>query len=193
MQYDRATKQTTMQILNCCLINNKEKMNLTTFITLITAITALITGIYSIYHSRKTTYINAVTTERLKYIDNLRNYISEFCGLLLHTTYATINETEIKSLNEKLDLLRFSIYLNLNRKDHFDKILLEQLESIPNFPDSAKITEHLLAIKKLTNYAQDIFTLEWAGIKLESSKGNLYEWQKNKLRKKHKKTYGNDN
>ena len=168
-------------------------MDITTIITFITALTALITGIYSIYHSRKTTFINAVTTARLKYIDNLRNYVSEFCGLVLHTANATFDEKEVKLFNEKIDQLRFIIKLNLNRKDYFDKIFLEQLESIPNFPDPTKKDEHINAVKKLTNYSQDIFTLEWAGIKLESSKGNLYEWQKTKLRKKHKKTYGNDN
>lgn len=179
-----------MQILNVIPLDNMKNFDLATIITFVTALTALLTSIYSIYHSRKTTYINAITVSRLKYIENLRKYISEFCALVLHTANTKLDDREVKEYNEKINQLRYTIMLHLNRKDYFDKIFLMQLVNIQNFPEHSKKEEHKNAILKLSNYSQDIFTLEWAGIKLEASKGNLFECQRNKLKNKHKKTYG---
>lgn len=178
-----------MTILNCCISTNI-KFDWVTISTLITALTALLTGVYSILHSRKTTYINAVTTSRLKYIESLRNYISQFCGLILYTANNQFDETHKKELSEKINQLRFTIKLHLNRKNAFDKKLLEQLDSIPNFSAHDKTEELTLSINQLINYAQDIFSLEWDGIKLEAAKGGLTEEDKNELINKHILNYG---
>ncbi len=178
-----------MTILNCC-INTNTKFDWVTISTLITAFTALGTGIYSILHSRKTTYINAVTTSRLKYIESLRGYISQFCGLILFNANNQFDEIQKKEFIEKVDQLRFTIKLHLNRKNVFDKKLLEQLDSIPNFIDHDKTEELTISINQLVNYAQDIFSLEWDGIKLEAAKGALTEEDKNELLNKHILNYG---
>jgi hypothetical protein len=182
-----------MQILNCCFIDNIKNFDFFTVVSFIAAITALLTSIYSVYHSRKTTYINAVTTSRLKYIENLRSYISEFCGLLLHTSNTKLEENEIKKISERTDVLRFTIKLHLNRKNYFDKELINQIDSISNFPATIGLGERINEITQLTNYAQDIFALEWAGIKLEATGGKLWDYQVNRLTKRHKKEYGNEN
>jgi hypothetical protein len=182
-------KETIMTILNCC-INTNTKFDWVTISTLITAFTALGTGIYSILHSRKTTYINAVTTSRLKYIESLRGYISQFCGLILFNANNQFDEIQKKEFIEKVDQLRFTIKLHLNRKNVFDKKLLEQLDSIPNFIDHDKTEELTISINQLVNYAQDIFSLEWDGIKLEAAKGALTEEDKNELLNKHILNYG---
>jgi len=179
-----------MTILNCSCIDDTTKIDLATIVALVTALTALLTGIYSIYHSRKTTFINAITTTRLKYIETLRSYISEFCGLILYTSHTKIDEPTKKEINEKLDKLRFTIKLHLNRKNFFDKQLLDELDSISNFPNKENPENTKNKINQLTNFAQDIFALEWDGIQLEASKGRLFRWQKYFLTKRHKKTYG---
>ena len=185
-----SAKKRTMIILNCCFTDNTPKFDLATIVALVTASTALLTGIYSIYHSRKTTFINAITTSRLKYIETLRSYISEFCGLVLHTSSTKLDEPTKKEINEKLDRLRFTIKLHLNRKNFFDKKLLDELDSISNFPNKENQEDIKNKINQLTNFAQDIFTLEWDGIQLEVAKGRLYWWQKYFFIKRHKQTYG---
>lgn len=172
-----------MTILNCCCIDNTPKIDLATIVALITALTAMLTAIYSIFHSRKTTYINAVTTARLKYIENLRNYTSDFCGLVLANT----NTAE---QNEKIDRLRFTIKLHLNRKDEFDIKVLELLGKIPNYSDQEKKDELKSNLILLTNYLQDIFTLEWRGIKWEAENGKPTDKQKNNFTNLHKEDYG---
>jgi len=176
-------KKGTMTILNSCCIDETPKIDLATLVALITALTALLTGIYSIIHSRRTTYINAVTTARLKYIENLRNYVSEFCGLVL----ANINSIE---LNEKIDRLRFTIKLHLNRKNDFDIKVLEQLDKIPNFTSQDKKDELHSNLTQLTNLMQDIFALEWEGIRLEATSGKPSEKEKEIFTNKHKQNYG---
>lgn len=169
-------------MINCC-IHDTQKFDLATIVALVTALTALLTGVYSIYHSRKTTYINAVTTARLKYIENLRNYVSEFCGFVL----TNINTTE---QNEKIDRLRFTIKLHLNRKNEFDIKVLELLDKIPNYSDQTKKDELSSNLTLLTNYMQDIFTLEWCGIKWEATNGNPSDKEKNNFTNQHKENYG---
>lgn len=167
-----------------CIHSNSTEMDLATIIVLVTALTALMTGIYSIYHSRKTTYINAITTARIKYIENLRNYISEFCGLIL-----TENNSSIK--NEKIEILRFTIKLHLNRKNDFDIKVLELLDKLSDKRNVANKSELNSDIMTLTNYLQDIFTLEWDGIKMEAVSGKPSKKKKNIFTNKHKESYGN--
>lgn len=170
-------------------VNEIQKIDL----ALVTSLTALITGIYSIYHVRKTTYINAVTASRLKYMENLRNYITTFCGLILHTSSFKPDESEKKILDEKIDQLRYTIKLHLNRKNYFDNIFITQLDSISNYQETNNTLDIKKQLTQLTNYSQDIFSLEWDGIKLEASKGRLNHCQKKCLTNKHKKTYGKEN
>lgn len=172
-----------MTILNCFCIDHTSKIDLATIVALITALTAFITGIYSIIHSRRTRYINAVTTARLKYIENLRNYVSEFCGLIL----ANNNSTEQK---EKIDRLCFAIKLHLNRKNNFDIKVLEQLDKIQNSTSQVDKDELHNNLTQLTNFMQDIFTLEWAGIRLEATCGKLSNRRRKKFTNKHKQDYG---
>ena len=174
-------------------LDNIKNFDIASTVAIITAFTALITGFYSIFHSRKTIYINAVTTSRLNYIDSLRNNISEFCGLMLQISTSKFDNDKLNEINEKTVLLLFTIKLQLNRKNYFDKKLLEQLDIIYYLPDTKKTEELKIQINQLLNYTQDIISLEWSGIKKEASKGKLWNWQTKKLLKQHKKTYGNEN
>lgn len=178
-----------MHILNYCSIIDMQNFDFKSVIILITALTALITGFYSIYHSKKTTYINAVTTARIKYMDNLRNHIAEFCGLTLHFSLTPLEENEKQQIIKKIDQLRFTIKLHLDRKNSFDIKVIEKINSIPNLTDPKKINELEKNLDKLTELTQDVLALEWNGIKLEASKGKLYNWQKNRFIKRHKKIY----
>jgi hypothetical protein len=162
-------------------------------LTFISVTTAIVSVAYGIYHSRKTTYINAVTTSRIKYMENLRNYIAEFCGLALYYSLTEKNITDEKEKNqirEKFDRLRFVIKLHLNRKDIFDMQVIEKINSIPNFTDPEKYEELKIELNKLTELTQDVLSFEWAGIKKEASKGELNKWEKENLKKEHLKNYG---
>ncbi len=140
-------------------------------ITLISVATALVGVFYSIYNSRKTIYINSVTTSRLKYMDNLRQYIAEFCGLSLHVVLTKLDEKEKNELIQKIDKFRFLIKLHLNRKNAFDKRIIEKINSIPNLTDPHKIDKLEEELNQLVNLTQDILDLEWNGIKNEAKSG----------------------
>ena len=159
-------------------------------ITFISVATAFVSVAYSIYNSRKTTYINAITTSRIKYMDNLRNHISEFCGLTLHVVLTDLEKKDKNEFIEKIDRLRFVIKLHLNRKNPFDKKLIDKINSIPNLTDPSKINELEDELNKLVDLTQDVLSLEWHGIKEEADKGKLKQPQRDKLIKKHLVDYG---
>jgi hypothetical protein len=80
--------------------------------------------------------------------------------------------------------------LHLNRKNEFDIKVLELLDKIPNYSDREKKEELKCNLILLINYLQDIFTLEWSGIKWEAEKGKLSDKEKNNFTNQHKEHYG---
>jgi hypothetical protein len=68
--------------------------------------------------------------------------------------------------------------------------VLELLDKIPNFTSQDKKDELQNNLTQLTNLMQDIFALEWEGIRLEATSGKPSEKEKEIFTNKHKQTYG---
>lgn len=132
-------------------------------------------------NSKKTIFINSVTASRVKWIENVRNSIAEFCGLTLHLSLTEIEQKERRQLIEKIDRLRFVIKLQLNRSDKFDKRIIDKIDLIPNLTDPKKINELEKEINELIEQTQDLLKLEWEGVKEETKKGNLSKKEKKAL------------
>lgn len=95
----------------------------------IAAILAVVVSVFSIWNAyrihKKTSFINIVTSERVKRIDKLRGNISSFCGLSYHwaLTNKNIEPQKNQEIVEEFDKLRSLIKLQLNPKE-------EEYESI---------------------------------------------------------------
>lgn len=157
-------------------------MDLKDILTFISVGTALISVAYGISNSKKTTYINAVTTSRIRYMESLRSYIAEFCGLMLHVALTNLTDEDKNKIIEKIDRLRFTIKLHLNRNDAVDTKVIEKINSIPNLTDPGNTDKLEIELNKLTELTQDVLWHEWQGIKKEASKGLLNQRDKNKLK-----------
>lgn len=160
-------------------------------ITLAAALLTFVVGVVNLYfifmNTRKTLYINTITASRIKHIKDLRDVISNYCGLIYqyNLLIPQLAKEKIDALNV-IDQLRHSIKLYLNPEDkHFDRIIVTLVDDIYKNIDKSptvKIEELVIA----TNY---LFKLEWEGIKLESRKGELYAWQKKRLYNRILKSY----
>lgn len=173
--------------------------------TLVGVILSFIVGsaglLVGIRNSRKTIFINSVTAARIEYLQNLRNNISEFCGLM-YSFYApnvpkvlgseeeqialssiqTKNEIEIQ---RRYDVLKYLIRLQLNVEDgYFDPAIIRLIDEIRNLSaeeihkNGAVLTDKLNELVLISQY---LFKLEWEGAKLESQKGNISKEAKRDL------------
>ena len=141
-------------------------------------------------NSRKTNYINSVTASRIKYIQDLRNRISEFCGLVYsynatsHSLAAT--PEKLFELQREFDKLKYLIKLHLNPEDTYwdDKILklIDEIIALTDKDPKEKIDE-------LITIMQFLLKLEWEGAKMESQKGILSKEEKDNNYKKHVQLY----
>src|SRR5271167_314603 len=79
----------------------------------------LLLGIFNAFqnyqNSKRTTFINTVTSERVKWIEKLRQSISTFCGLAHYWRFSTEpGSIEQRAKIEEIDKLRHLIALQLN-------------------------------------------------------------------------------
>jgi len=139
---------------------------------------------------RKTAFINSVTASRIKYIQELRESISKFCGLA-HSYANKIYKLEYKEvweLHKEADNLRFLIRLYLNPEDdYWDNKIISLIDQILLKSDKDP-TEPINELITITQY---LLKLEWEGAKRESEIGIISEIDKrelyNKYVERHKK------
>lgn len=159
-------------------------------VTLLSIIITLIISSNSLYltlkSTKKTLYINSVTANRVKWIGDIRDNISKFCGLTYHYALTELSKSEKQKIFQEIDQVRFLIKLQLNREDEFDKRIIEKIDIIPNI-DTKKIDVLESEINELINLTQDLLKLEWEGVKMESMKGILTNKEKEKLYEKYLK------
>lgn len=154
-------------------------------------ITAFLLGIfniaYNLHTSKRTTYINAVTAERVKWINNLRDNISNFCGRTyywtMHPNFAE-NPKSKESLDviAELDRIKMLIKLQLNPTGSYDKQIINLIDDIKEY------TGNMNKMKELTNgiieTSQLLLKEEWDKVKLESKIGDPKDYFMNKTQRK---------
>ncbi|MBB3186640.1 hypothetical protein [Microbacter margulisiae] len=162
-------------------------------ITLVGILVSLIIGLTSIYigvqNSKKTIFINSVTTLRAKWMDTIRNAIAEYCSLTYLITIATKSVQAEKLF--KLQQLRYLIKLQLDKNDKIDSLIVNSVDSIYNSVLNSDFKNTTVEIDKLICLTQDLLKLEWEGVKEETKKGNLSKREKNRLYNRHLKKYQN--
>ncbi len=118
------------------------------------------TGWVTYRFNRKTTYINTVTSERVKWIGKVRENISEYCGAINQWYDLRLKKEEIR----RIDILRTNIKLQLNPEGKIEKKIIELLDKTWGLPPK----ELMEAIKELTEQTQLLLKNEWEVVKKES-------------------------
>jgi hypothetical protein len=143
----------------------------------------LFLGIYNavqIYRiSRRTTFINTVTTERVKWIDKVRESVSTFCGVAHFWRFSTIRgSAEEKQKLEEIDKLRHLIVLQLNPTGAMDnqiEKLVGEIVSMSSGHLGVGVKEYREHLHKLTKQTQELLKAEWDKVKEEAKWGDLSE------------------
>lgn len=170
---------------------------MTQTITLIGVILSFLVGSAGLWvgltNSRRTNYINSITAARIKYIQEIRNRISELCGLAYSYNMTLFTSHSLAATPEKqfemqreFDRLKYLIKLHLNPNEiYWDDKMLKLVDEIIDLKEDdpkAKINELII----ITQY---LLKMEWDGVKLESKKGILSEVEKRKLNEEHVRLY----
>jgi hypothetical protein len=124
--------------------------------------------------SRKTHFINTVTSQRVKWIEQLRQDISTFSGLTHTWCFSELEgKPEEYEILKEIDKLRHVIRLRLNPKGEYDKKIEELITKIPELTHISKRDELKQTLDELTRTTQSLLKEEWEKVKVESIKGDL--------------------
>lgn len=141
-----------------------------------------------LFNTKKTTFINSITTSRIKYIQELRNTIAELCSLV--TSYKSriskLDYSDHFELLKQTNKLKYQIRLYLNPADEFwDNKMLELTNQIVLKDDIDPQNK----IDELIVITQFLLKLEWEGVKRESEKGIISELEKREMYMKYVELY----
>ena len=124
--------------------------------------------------SRKTSFINTVTNQRIKWIEELRQDIAAMCGLTHTWFYSRLEGTEKEhDVLKEIGRLRHVIPLRLNPSGELDQRIQKLISEIPNLTDQSKQRELDAALQELVEVSQKMLKAEWEKVKKESEHGNL--------------------
>jgi hypothetical protein len=144
-------------------------------------VVTLLLGIYNAIqnyrNSKRTSFINTVTSERVKWIEKLRQSISTFCGLAHYWRFSTEkgSEDERKKI-EEIDKLRHLIALQLNPRGSIDKEiqrLVGEIVSMSSGDRQVGKDEYRKHLETLTEKTQELLKVEWEKVKEEAVRGDL--------------------
>lgn len=141
-------------------------------------VTFLVAGFnlfYSINSSRKTTYINTVTTSRMKWIDSLRDKVSAFIAVtitLVNPEYPESEPKVVATLKKERDTLLHQIILHLNPDKEKDQAIVKFVEQVSALTEQGVYSEELArVIVNLRDATGAYIKKEWEKVKDEAEKG----------------------
>ena len=119
-------------------------------------------------NNKRTTFVNTVTSQRIKWIEQLRQDLGAFSGHVYHWCFTDIKDEEDKrKIVEEIDRLRYVIRLRLNPEGDRDKeisTLMESIAAVTSDPDKIKDI-----LEKLTVATQALLKEEWDKVKTLSN------------------------
>ena len=152
-------------------------------------------------NSRRTSFINTITSERIKWMGKLRKNISDFCGLTYTWCLSELaNTPQELDYVTKIDNLHHLIRLQLNPQGTHDCTIGKLISEIPDLTDKSEREELKKKLNELIKITQLLLKEEWDKIKLESKIGDLKDnkffadsvmdkvntWCLKKIERKHK-------
>ncbi|MCD9462452.1 hypothetical protein CJF25_05510 [Photobacterium phosphoreum] len=142
----------------------------------LTFVLGLVNVFYNIYISKRTTYINSVTVERVKWINALRENVSKFIGLTYHWVMTDISEDsdESKHIIKEIDQLRILIQLQVNPNEPLGEKIIHLIDKVSLYTHESQKDKLKVILKEIVSEVQQLLKEEWDKVKNESEKGRLY-------------------
>lgn len=131
-------------------------------------ISAIISAIISFLISSKSSYITAVTAERSKWIDKLRENIAELLSVCstIHISLPDTKSPDALVRHEKADRLIALIMMQLNPRNKIDKSMISLLPKLIQSSEN-KNGGYRAIEREFVCHAQFLLKEEWEKVKLE--------------------------
>jgi hypothetical protein len=128
--------------------------------------------VYSLWSNKRTVFVNTVTASRLKWIDSLRDKVSEFIAVTtrLLSTETSSNEEKIGTLLLQRDMLLHQIILHLNPHDPKDQRIRTLTDEVRRLTTLGTLTDELsVGLLRLRDATGEYLKKEWNRVKEEST------------------------
>jgi hypothetical protein len=140
----------------------------------LTLLVGLANLVYSLWSNRRTSFVNTVTASRLKWIDSLRDKVSEFIAVTtrLSDRRPPPGDSIAADLLLQRDTLLHQIVLHLNPHDSEDQRIRKLVDEVRDLTDQgASIKQISEQLDHLRDATADYLKKEWNRVKVESTKG----------------------
>lgn len=135
----------------------------------VTFVVSVANLIYSLRTNRRTIFVNTVTTSRLKWIDTLRDEVSEFIAATTRLSDKSSPPDKRADLLLQRDTLLHQIALHLNPVDLEDQRIKALATQIREMSDKGDATGDLsAALIELRDATGNYLKKEWNRVKNES-------------------------
>ena len=133
-----------------------------------TLLVSTATLLYSIWSNKRSSFLNTVTTSRLKWIDSLRDKVAEFIAVTARIARNGEGE-DVSVLAMQRDTLLHQIVLHLNPYDPEDQQIRTFAERARELTDvGEKPSEIANTLRELREATGDYLKKEWNRVKRES-------------------------
>jgi hypothetical protein len=127
---------------------------------------------YSVRNNRQTTFVNTVTTSRLKWINSVRDETSEFIAVTTRLSFPSAQPDKAGELLLQRDTLLHRIILHLNPGDQEDQRIKEFLLHARELSERKGDTKELVAaLTELRDATGNYLKKEWNRVKDETLGG----------------------
>ncbi|MEX0807919.1 MAG: hypothetical protein WD044_04240 [Dongiaceae bacterium] len=120
----------------------------------------------------KNQFINAITKERINWIQSVRGNVSRFVGLSHNWFYSHRNNKErAPEILEEIDCLRWLIKLQMNPGAEIDRHIMMCIDRIPDLATAPNEDDFKAATDDLVSRTQELLKMEWDRVKREVALG----------------------
>jgi hypothetical protein len=126
--------------------------------------------VYSLRTNRRTVFVNTVTSSRLKWIESLRDKVSEYIAVTTRLSDPTSPTDDRGTLIVHRDTLEHQIALHLNPVDPEDVRIRTLVDHVRELTTSPQLKEELAqALISLRDATGNYLKKEWNRVKREST------------------------
>lgn len=124
--------------------------------------------------TRQTRFINTITSQRIQWLEQLRQDIAAFAGLTYTWSVSAMDgKPQGYEIVREVDKLRYLIRLRLNPNGKNDREIERLMDEVISRTDPSQGADLNKLLRELTHKTQLLLKVEWEKIKLESISGKL--------------------
>ncbi len=139
----------------------------------IAAVVSAVSAYFSYQSSKKTTFINTITSERLRWMEELRRTVAKICGLIYHWNLTGKDTPQRNEIIKEVDDLMQLVKLQLNPDKTEHKEILDLIKESLNYTDTDRIEKLAEHLDKIIESSQTLLNYEWERVKREAREGEL--------------------